>query len=87
MEWRRMTEVTQTLRRGRGEDIRMQLVGQRGKGDTYNPPRAKTPINANFCRFGMFRDLSMGMGIPKMTASVRMFNAALENQKASSLKQ
>ena len=66
------------------QETRLGGVGNRG---TYNPPRANTPIKANFCLFGMFKDLSMGMGIAKVMISVRMFNAALENQKASSLKQ
>lgn len=47
-------------------------VGGIAGSRTYNPPRAKTPINANFCLFGSWRDLSTGMGYTKIKMSDKM---------------
>lgn len=55
--------------------------------DTHNPPRAKTPMRAIFCLFGSCKELRTGIGRTKITRSVRMCIAALENHSPSLFRQ
>jgi len=54
---------------------------------TYNPPRAKTPINAYFWRLGSCRRSSTGIGRIRMAMSVAMLREAFVNQIAVELMQ
>ena len=49
---------------------------------TYNPPRAKTAMRANFCFLGNCSDFRTGIGYMRMRISVRMWMAELENHRA-----
>lgn len=54
---------------------------------TYNPPSAKTAMRANFCFLGNCSDFRTGIGYMRMTISVIMWIAELENHKAFLSKQ